>query len=117
MTILDVVTGTDGKKWYKIISDTPLTEDRNQLATTEPFKSTRDYVYIPASSTTVVYIVLKGDVNGDGQITPADYVKIKNHIMGSSLLSGRALEAADANGDGKVTPADYVKVKNIIMGR
>ena len=127
VTILDVVTGTDGKKWYKIISDTPLTEDRNQLATTAVFKSTRDYVYIPASSTTVVYngsgldipndIVLKGDVNGDGQITPSDYVKIKNHIMGSSLLSGRALEAADANGDGKVTPADYVKVKNIIMGR
>ncbi|WP_052466235.1 dockerin type I domain-containing protein [Beduini massiliensis] len=127
VTILDTVTGTDGNKWYKVISDTPLTDSRTQISPSSVFKASRDYVYIPTSSTRVVYNgsgvevpsdgILLGDVNGDGQITPADYVKIKNHIMGSSLLTGSALQAADVNGDGKITPADYVKVKNIIMGR
>ena len=59
----------------------------------------------------------KGDVNNDGKLTPADYVKVKNHIMGNSKLSGKALTAADMNKDGKVTPADYVKIKNEIMNK
>lgn len=56
-----------------------------------------------------------GDANEDGNITPADYVKIKNHIMGNSKLSIIGLRQGDLNGDGKITPADYVKVKNQIM--
>ena len=27
------------------------------------------------------------DVNGDGNISPADYVKVKNHIMGVSQIT------------------------------
>ena len=46
-----------------------------------------------------------GDVNGDGKITPADYVKVKNHIMGKSKLTGDSLKAADMNKDGKITPS------------
>lgn len=61
-------------------------------------------------------IVMIGDVNGDGKISPADYVKIKNNIMGTNYLGEIAFErAADANGDGKISPVDYVKVKNHIM--
>ena len=61
-------------------------------------------------------IIINGDANGDGKITPADYVKIKNYIVGSSSLSGSFRQASDVNGDGKITPADYVNVKNYIMG-
>lgn len=60
-------------------------------------------------------VTLLGDVNGDGNITPADYVKIKNNIMGTTSLEGAYKKAADVNGDGNITPADYVKVKNHIM--
>ena len=56
-----------------------------------------------------------GDVNGDGTITPSDYVKIKNKIMGASSLNGAYERAADVNKDGTISPADYVKVKNHIM--
>lgn len=61
-------------------------------------------------------IVKMGDVNGDGIITPADYVKIRNHIMELTTLSNSYLSAADINKDGVITPADYVKVRNHIMG-
>ena len=59
---------------------------------------------------------LLGDVNGDGTISPLDYVKIKNHIMGSTLIEDDAyLIAADANSDSEISPLDYVRVKNYIM--
>ena len=45
-----------------------------------------------------------------------DYMKIKNHIMGTSPLTGDMLARADVNGDGKVSALDYMKIKNHIMG-
>lgn len=62
-------------------------------------------------------IILKGDVNGDGEITPLDYVKVKNHIMETNIIYNNAyLYAADMNNDGNIEPLDYVKIKNYIMG-
>ena len=60
-------------------------------------------------------IVKLGDPSGDGKITPSDYVKIKNKIMGTTTMDAITEKAADVNRDGKITPADYVKVKNHIM--
>ena len=62
------------------------------------------------------YVYLSGDINGDGSVSAADYVAIKNYIMGTKTLSSSAKERADVNGDGKVSAADYVAVKNHIMG-
>ena len=64
----------------------------------------------------IEYTIVKlGDINGDGKITPADYVKIKNHIMQTNTLGDLYKKAAAVNGDENITPADYVKVKNHIM--
>ena len=57
-----------------------------------------------------------GDVNGDGKISPADYVKVKNKITGASSMNAVTEKAADVNKDGKISPADYVKIKNQITG-
>ena len=78
---------------------------------------TGDYVEIVSNDKTYkFYMVLKGDVNGDGDIAPIDYVKIKNHIMGDNSLDGKVYElAADYNDDDDISPLDYVKVKNHIM--
>ena len=59
--------------------------------------------------------VVKGDVNGDGNITSSDYVWIKDYIMGAKELNSVEKEAADYNGDGNVTSSDYVLVKDYIM--
>ena len=60
-------------------------------------------------------LVMLGDVNGDGNITPADYVKVKNKIMGATTLEAVNEKSADVNKDGNISPADYVKIKNHIM--
>lgn len=62
---------------------------------------------------TVVY----GDVDGDGNISAVDYVKIKNFIMKKSSISGANKEAADVDKDGTISAVDYVKIKNHIMGK
>jgi hypothetical protein len=46
-----------------------------------------------------------------------DYVKIKNHIMGTNKITDPLLmKATDANQDNKISSMDYVRIKNIIMG-
>ena len=78
---------------------------------------TGDKIKITVPKETKTYeIVIYGDVNGDGKVAATDYVRIKNHIMETSILSGCYKEAADVNKDGKVAATDYVKIKNYIMG-
>ncbi len=86
-----------------------------KLKTNDIFK-TGDTVTVTASDGEKTYIaVIYGDVTGDGIISAVDYVKIKNHIMKSSNITGAYLVAADANKDGTVNAVDYVLVKNYIM--
>ena len=62
-------------------------------------------------------VVMYGDVNGDGAITSADYIMIKNYIMGKNKLSSAALKGADPNRSNSVNSADYITIKNYIMGK
>lgn len=78
---------------------------------------TGDLIVVDNGTNTGEYrIVVNGDVNGDGDITAVDYVKVKNKIMGTLNLVGSYNEAADVNKDGKISAIDYVKIKNHIMG-
>ena len=138
--IIGEVTGESvngNTTWYKIQTDGSLNADRTNLDIKRTYDFTHDYGYVNASLINVIQkgnnsttdntpapspspepipSYKMGDVNGDGKITPADYVKVKNHIMGKSKLTGDSLKAADMNKDGKITPADYVKIKNTING-
>ena len=61
--------------------------------------------------------IVRGDVNGDGKISALDYVRIKNHIMRSSMITNEYEKvAADANKDDMISALDYVKIRLIIMG-
>ncbi len=81
---------------------------------------TGDYVsFLDNNNQKVKYIIsIKGDVNGDGLITPLDYVKVQNHIMKvkDKMITGNEyLDAADYDNNGKIVPLDYVKIKNYVM--
>ena len=56
--------------------------------------------------------ILKGDVNGDGQITIADGVAVLNAMAGQTVPGN-----ADVNGDGDVTIADFVAVLNLMAAQ
>jgi hypothetical protein len=57
--------------------------------------------------------VLKGDVNGDGDVTVADITEVADIIMGAAY--GYDAEAADVNGDGEITVADITEIADIIL--
>ncbi|HIU40271.1 MAG TPA: leucine-rich repeat protein [Candidatus Aphodocola excrementigallinarum] len=67
----------------------------------------KDYLY---------QLSLLGDVNGDGKISSADYVKIRKHIMQTELIKDDLyFYSADINNDDKISSADYVKIRKYIM--
>lgn len=65
-------------------------------------------------------VIILGDSNGDGKLTPADATDVLKNYVGKLELSEEQKKAADTTKDGKVAPADatiilkaYVKAKNI----
>lgn len=61
-------------------------------------------------------VVVKGDINGDGQISVTDLSKIKLHIVELEILQEPYKTAADVNEDGKLTITDVSKMKQVIVG-
>lgn len=90
--------------------------DKNGKSKTNGVMASGDKIKIKTSNEEKEYtIILYGDVNGDGKISSADYIMLKNHIMEVTKLSELEKIYADANRDGKVSSADYVAIKNHIM--
>lgn len=73
-------------------------------------------VNITSGTTENLTVLIYGDVDGDGEISAVDYVKIKNSIMGTNTITGVYKTAADVNKDNIVDAVDYVNIKNYIMG-
>jgi hypothetical protein len=60
--------------------------------------------------------VITGDVDGDGEISSTDYMRIKSLFIGDYLLDGVYFEAADVDGDGDITTTDYLRIKSYFLG-
>lgn len=99
------------ENYVKVTPDTKVTDIPGAILNGSVF-GTGAKVTIEEKEYTVIML---GDANGDGNITPLDYVKIKNNIMNITKLEGIYNIAGDVNRDGNITPLDYVKVKNHIM--
>lgn len=61
-------------------------------------------------------LVMLGDINGDGKINSADYIRLKRYFSGTEL-AGAYYEAADLNGDDRLMSADYIKLKSYFGGK
>jgi len=57
-----------------------------------------------------------GDVNGDGDVTMRDVLKIRRYIAGLDDLTPEEFERADVNGDGDITMRDVLKIRRYIAG-
>ncbi|MGN0143642.1 MAG: glycoside hydrolase family 9 protein, partial [Clostridium sp.] len=58
--------------------------------------------------------VLKGDVNGDGEVDAMDYLDLQKYIMNPSSVTINQ-ENADMNGDSKLNTADLMALRKAII--
>ena len=61
-------------------------------------------------------LIVKGDIDGNGEITLTDLAKMKLHCIEKDLLEGNALKAADVNGTDTVTVTDLARLKLVLIG-
>ncbi len=69
------------------------------------------FTYNGETYTAVVY----GDLNGDGTINSADLLKMRQHLIGSSKLSGVYLEAAKLV-NSNINSADLLRLRQYLLG-
>ena len=53
---------------------------------------------------------VRGDADGDGDVTVADAIMIARHLIHLETLTGTSLKAADVDRDGYITSADCVRL-------
>ena len=59
---------------------------------------------------------LRGDIDGDGELTVRDLAKLKLHYVELEFLEGEQLKAADIDGDGEITIRDIAQLKLALVG-
>ncbi len=57
-------------------------------------------------------VIVKGDVDGNGNVDTTDYLKIKSAFLGALDLHETYFKAADVDGSSKIDTTDYLKIKN-----
>ena len=70
---------------------------------------------LPASAAVTASGTLRGDVNGDGEITVTDAVIYQGWLFGHDNVTILAPENADIDGDGKVNAKELTLVKRILL--
>jgi hypothetical protein len=71
--------------------------------------------YIEAGSKKY-YIVIKGDIYGDGIVGVMDYISLRLYLLGIQTLSPVSLLACDADSNGSVSVTDYISIRLHILG-
>lgn len=59
----------------------------------------------------ILEVVILGDLDGNGVINSADYLKLKRSFMGSYVLEGAYLRASEVSDSGTLTSRDYIMIK------
>lgn len=117
VAIIDDVTGNDGTKFYKVVSDMSLKSDRSGRNVTALYDATRDYVYVKASDIKVVVegsqagITIPG--NDTSNIKHEDVLKNLNVANTNNYLSGFALQSDISTAITKVNALDS-KIKVVV---
>lgn len=64
-------------------------------------------------------VVIRGDIDGDGKISAADYIRVRKHILRITKPDGSALLAAHTSTDvsKQVSTADCIAIRMHILTR
>ena len=102
-------TVNDIKNNVNIIGGTVTVKDKNgKVLPDETKAATGQVIETPDGNYT---IVVRGDINGDGEVGFLDVIEMQMAFVDLKTLQGAALEAADVNNDGQsLKPTDLVRI-------
>ena len=73
-------------------------------------------IYLTSDKSKKATALMKGDVNGDGDVNSTDYARIKNFLVDQFNISGIYYKASDIDGDGAISSTDYIRLKSYFLG-
>lgn len=87
------------------------------ISQTEPVATGMSLIiYYKNEDVAIIKIVVKGDVNGDGELTSTDYILVKRHVQGTYALQNEFLAAGSIAEQGSVSTNDYILLKRQVVG-
>ncbi|MCL2089258.1 MAG: Ig-like domain-containing protein [Oscillospiraceae bacterium] len=93
------------------------TVDRSGMVTAHSIGKTTITARVASRTvSTVITVTSTGDANGDGIVNIFDMLTLREHIVGTRVLTDGALSAADTNRDGEADLADMLIIRNYILG-
>ena len=61
-------------------------------------------------------VIVKGDINGDGEVTTTDLQQVVDSIIGKTIIEEQYNKAIDLDGDGQITITDVSLLRKQILG-
>lgn len=103
----NIKLGTD----YSVNTETIKLEDKDLLYT-----GSKTSIY-RGSNVYADYInIVIGDIDGDAEVTSSDLLKVRQHLIGTKILSGIYLLSADIDDDAEITSSDLLRIRQHLIG-
>ncbi len=106
------------KNYFDTSGTISITNSKGQSVTDSDKIRTGDVLKIAFSDETLEYTLsVLGDVNGSGTVDLSDVIKLHQHNIDISHLTGAYLTAGEVNGNGNVDLSDVIKLHQFILGK
>lgn len=81
------------------------------------FIATNDIITIKSGDNTYTFnVVLKGDIDGNGNIDLKDLLQLQKLLLNKAVLTETSKKAADCNTDSSITLLDLLKIQKHLLG-
>ena len=91
--------------------------DGNYVAIVATENTDGSHSFTAPDGVTEVLLVVKGDVNCDGNVNSGDYGRLNAVLLGKITITNQASFAADVNDDGNLNSGDYGRVNAVLLGK
>ena len=106
------VTGFKINEKISTIKKQLTNQDIKITAKAEVISTGTEFSYLSENYISVVY----GDINGDGKINSADLLKMRQHLIGTTTLTGAYKKAATLVNGSTINSADLLRLRQHLLG-